>query len=199
MNSFEMKTKLVSYLAYHRRYRPVVVEWEDRDVACLDANRCVIEYEVKISLSDLRADAKKTYKHRCMQEPQNKIDPRTVTRFYYAVPKELEEMARAVIDERYPYAGLAVIGARYPFVTISKTGKTFHGVPVSDERYEKLVEHQTFEIARLMLKVSKMEPQSETSDASADTLGQSVVPEGSCPAETVCSTTYASSTEASSA
>lgn len=185
MNSQDIKAKILQYCFYHRKYRPGVTEWENRDVAVLTPNRELIEFEVKISLADLKADEKKAVKHWLMKGRkygQEGLDNSVPMRFYYAIPENLADKALEIINEKYPYAGLAAITAWYPFVRILKTGKRLNSNPISESRFLDMVDHLAFEVVRLRSALAKMELHSETSSEGDDMSGQPDAPLATSPA-----------------
>lgn len=127
INSVTMKAELVAYWRYERQAPLVGVECFDQDVLVVTKSRSLVICEVKVSISDLRADGSKEFHFRAAnlfgikKEPKNYKEARAQARamwvhnirvpnqFYFAVPVEIAEKALAVIEERYPYAGLLVV------------------------------------------------------------------------------------------
>jgi predicted DNA-binding ribbon-helix-helix protein len=92
------------------------------DILAVDGRRFLIETEVKVSISDLRADIKKP-KHQYFRKilgkdykPTKKNyfggsqlkepEERPVRYFYFAVPKELANETILICEQLYPYAGV---------------------------------------------------------------------------------------------
>jgi len=113
----------------------------------------LIEFEVKISKSDLLGDSKKK-KH-------NK--PPTVNKFYYVVPIELLEDAVSLCDKLNPSYG--VICFDYPYRGNLMQGFHVHKnakllmpkSPVSKEIIEKLYRRLSYENGRLLMKLAEIE------------------------------------------
>jgi hypothetical protein len=101
------------------------------DIVVVTKKGLLMEIELKRSIEDLRADKNKLCKHAALQFTLDARAPRTCdndspelmhlkngicrtpARFYYAVPHELLEKARAIVDASYPYAGLMSIAGMY--------------------------------------------------------------------------------------
>lgn len=115
-NEDEMKSTMASYWRYKRQcpFVAIEVDWQLEtwgsywaDVICVDKNRMLIETEVKVSLADLRKDKEKG-KHTRFQHCLNgSYDRNLYTHFlYFAVPGDIANDAKAIVEELYPYAGL---------------------------------------------------------------------------------------------
>ena len=84
------------------------------DVLAVDHKGFLTEVEVKVSVSDVRADAKKETKHEwlllAMAGAVDGLDPRRPpARIFYAVPFTIEGDAIRTIRELFPYAGILVV------------------------------------------------------------------------------------------
>ena len=113
-------------MCYWRKTRgcPIVAmefNYRDADVVAVNKNGMVIETEVKTNIRNLREDKMKT-KHWFMEREVDMVKvppgPKRVfggyTRvhyFYFAVPVEIKDKALAVIEEKFPYAGLLSVGS----------------------------------------------------------------------------------------
>jgi hypothetical protein len=112
MNANEVKAVVVAYWRYSRQCPLVAIEgWCDletygelADVQVVTKERYLIETEIKVTLSDLKSDIKKN-KHRWFKEAGCSRLKKTQY-FYFAVPIELANQAKPIIDDMYPYAGL---------------------------------------------------------------------------------------------
>jgi hypothetical protein len=100
MNSDYIKMCVAHYFRYAKGCPLVTLEyWHQRDacvqpdVLVLDKKKRLIEIEVKISLSDFKADAKKQ-----IWEFRN-LGMRWPWKFYYAVPISLAEKVRPILPE----------------------------------------------------------------------------------------------------
>ncbi|GAJ19736.1 unnamed protein product, partial [marine sediment metagenome] len=95
MNSEQVKAIIASYWRYVRQCPVIALEVshnlsayadeERADVLAVDKDRFLIETEVKLTLADLRRDAKKL-KHRDFREKQLRCVARY---FYFAVPRAM--------------------------------------------------------------------------------------------------------------
>ena len=115
----ELKYAAAEWLSKRRCY-PIAVEVRlsstIADVCGINELGRLVEVEVKRSISDLRNDNRKWGKHshirrlRKEAEQSGKIpeeaDYFVPSRFYFAVPKEIELKARQVARKLYPYAGV---------------------------------------------------------------------------------------------
>ncbi len=127
MNATILKAELLAYWRYKRQAPVVGVECFNQDVLVVTKSRKVVFCEIKVSISDLRADGGKEFHFRAAtayglkKEPKNYREALAASRakwlpaetmpnqFYFAVPKGLSKQALAVIEERYPYAGLLAV------------------------------------------------------------------------------------------
>jgi len=73
--------------------------WES-DILMVTRSRCVHEYEIKLTMSDFRADFKKSYRHLCMKERTAKYP----AHLWYVCPPNV-----IPVDEVPEYAGLAYV------------------------------------------------------------------------------------------
>ena len=103
-----MKTRLLLYFRDIKRFPIVATEWKDMDVVVCDL-KFKHEIEVKISISDLKADFKKFkfmyFGEEFYQEHRDFVP----NNFYYAIPDELKEKAIPIIEENAPFAGIIVV------------------------------------------------------------------------------------------
>jgi len=127
MTSVEMKAELLAYWRYHRQCPVVGVEIWDQDVYTITKSRSIVWTEIKVSISDLRADASKPFHFKVAhllgipKEAKGHKEYRNQSKaiyagynflpnqFYFAVPLEIADKALEVIEQRYPYAGLLVV------------------------------------------------------------------------------------------
>ena len=103
----ELKILTMCYWRFNRGCPIVAIEynWREADVLAVTKDGVVIETEVKLSIRDLKRDGAKL-KHWDMKRDT----PFTRAHyFFFAVPEVLKEEARAVIDEKFGYAGLLVV------------------------------------------------------------------------------------------
>ena len=78
----------------------------EADFVTITKSDYLIEVEIKISISDFRADFKKKHYHDCPE----------VNALYYAIPKELYEKHKEEVDESCDKvgAGIILVGQRHP-------------------------------------------------------------------------------------
>lgn len=83
------------------------------DILALDHKGFLTEVEIKVSMSDMRADAKKELKHELLRAAVGgEAYPhlgRMPARIFYALPFSIEGGAVQVIREEYPYAGILIV------------------------------------------------------------------------------------------
>lgn len=98
MNAHEIKTKTLHYWRFTRNgYNYVATEAGKFKSDILVSNeKEIIECETKISKSDLKNDFKKK-KHSIYEKPSSWYSKWIPNRFYFAVPKELVELARELV------------------------------------------------------------------------------------------------------
>ncbi len=128
--------------------------WEGhlKDVFAVKTNE-MIEFEIKISKSDLLGDGKKK-KHQ--KSP-------TVNKFYYVVPQNLVDDAISLCEKLNPLYG--VICFEYPYkgnlmqgLHVAKNAKMLMPKkPVSEHVMEKLYRRLSYENGRLLMKLAKAE------------------------------------------
>ncbi len=157
MNSDTIKACIAAYWRYQRQC-PVVafeassrLDWgwgEQADVLAVNKERCLIETEVKVSLSDLRKDKDKP-KHRLFLDGGG---PYPTAYFYFAVPQEIANLAALLCDTLYPYAG--VLGC--PNVEIYRKPKRLNGQRLSTKQLIYMVRSQSATLCRLARKVEEL-------------------------------------------
>ena len=163
MISQQLKAIIASYWRYVRQCPVVALEVnsnlssysgeEMADVLAVDKNHFLIETEVKLTLADLRRDAKKS-KHRAFHENL----PRCVARyFYFAVPKEIANAAKPICDELYPYAGiLGTNGLDEYGVEIYRSPKPLAGKRLTYPQVLRIIFDQSATVCRLAKKVEEL-------------------------------------------
>jgi hypothetical protein len=161
MTADQIKAIIASYWRYVKQCPVIAMEVSYRldnysgdelaDVLAVDKSRYLIETEVKISLADLRRDAKKR-KHMFFDRGT------CVTHhFYFAVPKDIANEAKFVCDELYPYAGiLGVDGSGEWGVASYRNPKTLTGKKLSYTQSLRLIFGQSGTVCRLANKVEEL-------------------------------------------
>lgn len=143
MHAGEMEVHLARYIDYRQNLIVPNVSWGlgyyEKDLVVLRPSRYAWEIEIKVSLSDLKKDLKKTHGHNCDY----------IKYLYFAVPAKLEKQALLLIPER---AGLFVVdtyenhklnspsyGESSPYVRIVKSPKVNSKArKLNDEEVSKL-------------------------------------------------------------
>lgn len=74
----------------------------ESDILAVTPAMIVTEIEIKVSVSDYKADFKKTHKHYRMQNPLANVNWKTPNRFFYACPKGMLNVSSGIPS----YAGL---------------------------------------------------------------------------------------------
>lgn len=187
LDSDTVKALTLQYWRYDRQHSLVILEYDGADVLTVSKDRFLYEVEVKVSIADLRRDIAKA-KHFILRERlgldtdgvkawqwQRLLRSRSLypglrrpkphlQQFYFAVPLQLEDKARAVIDELYPYAGLLTgrlydePGLRYGVVELSKRPRRLDDaqrLPV--KALVQMVKAQSATITRLALAGARKE------------------------------------------
>ena len=102
MNSLHVKASVACYFRYTRQNvmisfeRPLNQHAGTPDVLTVDKNRNLIEIEVKVSVADMKNDAKKRVWKMRQKLPDLYPMP---YQFYYAVPHKLKDKAMKLLDE----------------------------------------------------------------------------------------------------
>lgn len=138
MTSHDVKSKLLAYWRFKRRYQFIATECGTYNADILIANdKEIIEVEVKVSKSDLKNDFKKR-KHKIYANGKSKWIP---NKFYFGVPIELEDYAKELC-EGTPYGVIRVQDGKYSpyrdFCKISKKAKKLT-TKLNEELIHKIV------------------------------------------------------------
>jgi hypothetical protein len=124
INSDMVKIVVASYYRFKMRYFYTCTEYENMDV-CACNGKYLTEIEVKISYSDLKADAKKTkaygkLKHDFYSGKNNSKYVLVPNYFYYCITEEMYDDGKSLkwIKENYPNYGIMwVKDWREPIIT----------------------------------------------------------------------------------
>ncbi len=165
MNSEQIKAVIASYWRYVRQCPVIALEVnsslesyssgeEKADVLAVTKNRWLIETEVKITLPDLRRDAKKS-KHRAFRD---NLPTRCVARqFYFAVPRDIANEAKLICDDLFPYAGiLGTNGLDEYGVEVYREAKPLAGKKLAYPQVLRIIFNQSSTVCRLAKKVEEM-------------------------------------------
>lgn len=163
MTSDQIKAVIASYWRYIRQC-PVIAlevnsnlssysEEEMADVLAVDKNRFLIETEVKVTLADLKRDARKA-KHRDFRDGRLRC---VAHYFYFAVPMGMANEARLVCDDLFPYAGvLSTNGLDEYGVEIYRNPKPLAGKRLTYSQALRLVFNQSSTVCRLAKRVEEL-------------------------------------------
>ncbi|NUO19980.1 hypothetical protein HUU59_11075 [bacterium] len=132
----KIRAALFYYAA--RNYRPLIVIDECQmgscltDVYFLNANGMGIDCEIKVSISDLRAEIKKS-KHRHWQNARRQADGSVANYFVFCIPHELLDKARPIIEENWPFAGILTLRGDGN-LSVARKMRRIHALPVPEGR-----------------------------------------------------------------
>jgi hypothetical protein len=167
--SSQVKAMVAGYFRYKQRC-PIVafeasdkLEWatgEPADILVVTESRMLYEIEVKISIADLKQDAKKN-KHRHFATNSCCLP---VYKFYFAVPQDMADAALGVCNGLYPYAGLLSI-TKFPFnsaavdfgIDHAKSPKRLNNKPLPLKDIVYLVREQSGTLCRLAREVATIQ------------------------------------------
>lgn len=163
MTADQIKAVIASYWRYVRQCPVIALEVssnlssysgdEMADVLAVDKSRFLIETEVKVTLADLRRDAKKS-KHRDFRD--NRLG--CVARyFYFAVPRDIANDVKLICDDLYPYAGvLGINGLDEYEVQVYRQAKFLAGKRLTYPQVLRIIFNQSSTVCRLAKKVEEM-------------------------------------------
>ena len=151
------------------------------DVMAINKKRHILEVEIKISIADMRKDIHKP-KHYWMwrdyfgEEPDAAIFKKrplwerevemqsTIGRvssraaahqFYFAVPADLANKAKALCETLYPYAGLLIVnrdmGSNPYYITTAKKAKHFDKPRATPRQLMRLAKEMSATVCRLAM------------------------------------------------
>jgi len=161
-NSNQIKAVIASYWRYVRQCPIVALEvnsnlssfsGEERaDVLAMNDNHFLIETEIKVTLADLRRDARKKKRRKLIE------NRRGVTRyFYFAVPGDIANKAKLICDDLFPYAGvLSVNGTDAYEVQVYREAKQLAGTELDEEQKLRINYNQSSTVCRLAKKVDEL-------------------------------------------
>ena len=160
LNSYEIKTLVCEYARYNRMW---LCATECQTIGgciadvLIDTGKDIIEVEVKVSIGDLKAEAKKGgywKKHDLLQKGGYSNTP---NKFYFAIPQELELKAKPIVEEMFPHCGLIVAGAVMYFSIPSKRLHTNR----NEHLKEAIINRAISEMVQLRRKLQKLKPEKE--------------------------------------
>ena len=143
----------IAVMAWIMRWKPIVLLEESVcydaykgiiDLACIKPNREFVLFEIKISVSDLKAELKKIQwkSNDYSTEEQLLQNRRPPNYFYFVIPRDIKDKAVPIIREHWKFAGIIEVW-RYdpnyyyytslPQCTVIKRPKKLHRNPATDE------------------------------------------------------------------
>jgi len=163
MTSDQIKAVITSYWRYVRQCPVIALEVnanlgsysgeEVADVLAVGKNRYLIETEVKVTLADLKRDARKK-KHRGFREGRGSCVAHS---FYFAVPKDIANSAKLLCDDLFPYAGiLGTNGLDEYGVEIYRNPKPLAGKRLTYSQALRLIFGQSSTVCRLAKRVEEL-------------------------------------------
>jgi len=117
------------------------------DVLCLSAHGYATEYEIKVSLRDLKKDGDKSHGH----------DHPLIKNLYFVVPRELQDKALELIPERAGLIIVEVIRGRHRVFKIKEAVPRKDAVKWSESMRFKLMRLAALRITTLKSRISKLE------------------------------------------
>ena len=162
MTSDQIKAIIASYWRYVRQCPVIALEVDSNlntfvderaDVLAVDKDRFLIETEVKITLADLKRDAKKR-KHRDFSDGRSRCAAR---HFYFAVPREIANDVKLICDDLFPYAGvLGTNGLDEYGVEVYRQAKPLAGKRLRYAQVLRIIFNQSSTVCRLAKKVEEL-------------------------------------------
>ena len=157
MNAHEIKTKTLHYWRFTRSgYNYIATEAGKFKADILVSNeKEIIECETKISKSDLKNDFKKK-KHGVYKKPSSWYTKWIPNRFYFAVPKELVDLAKELVKDT-PYGVIEVSDKKISkrkkevYCSIVKSAKIIQP-KFKEKLHKQLIMRESSELVRLRLK-----------------------------------------------
>ena len=168
MRAEQIKAAVASYWRYQRQCPVIAFEvnsqlegWagEPADVLVLNQDRQLLEIEVKVSITDLKRDVKKD-KHLRFRNRHNGIttDRRMMTYlFYFAVPQEIANKVKPVVDELFPYAGIIACNGLYShYIDVYRNPKPLCGRRLDTTEALRMVRGQSATVCRLATRIEEL-------------------------------------------
>ena len=161
LSSDTIKASVAAYWRYTRQCPLVAFEastrldWgytEQADVLAVTKERCLVETEVKVSVSDFRKDGKKA----CHRHFKDNTGVYPTAYFYFAVPKALGNELTLLCDQLYPYAGvLGCNGLSEQGIEVYRKPKRLKGKRLTLKQVVYMARSQTATLCRLARKVEE--------------------------------------------
>lgn len=160
MRAEEIKATMALYWRYVRQCPIVALEvdsqlepWngEPADLLVVNKSRRLIETEVKVSLADLKRETKKKKHHRFTTG-----HPCTAY-FYFAVPQEIANKAKPIVDELFPYAGIFGCNGSNPWrVSVYRPAKVISWRKLDYAKMLRIVYGQSSTVARFATQIQEL-------------------------------------------
>lgn len=117
------------------------------DLISVTAAKLVYEYEIKVSVADFRADARKTEKHGVYRGEFPCASKGTIPNFFfYVVPQELRDAVEPLLP---PHAGLCVVLNMISLPQVVIKAPKLHGEPMPEPVFTRAARSLMFRYWRL--------------------------------------------------
>jgi hypothetical protein len=144
-NALEANTALISYLRFKRQWPYICTECgcpgdSKADVLASDG-KSLMEFEVKISIADVRKDFEKVRKHELYKEAK----PGTPNTLTYVVHESIAEKATEILPAEYGV--ISFRNFRFNTIKVIRKAKKLHDKPVTPVTLLKMAKRMSSEIA----------------------------------------------------
>jgi hypothetical protein len=155
LTSSLVKTAVLSHFRFDLGYinfATEVSEWNS-DIMLIDPRGNLIEIEVKVSISDLKEDFKKP-KHRAYLAYAGR-GGMVPNRFFFAVPKSIQESALKVVSE-HAFYGLLTVDDSSQIVGVRRPAGLIHNFHKASDKARRVITlRMGSELIRLRKKLDK--------------------------------------------
>jgi hypothetical protein len=138
LNSHIMKTAVLAHFRFKESwilFSTEASQWH-ADILMVDPSDNLVEFEVKCSLSDLRADFKKR-KHSYYRRYKGKTGM-VPNRLYFVVPKSLSSKAKEILRP-YPVYGIITVSEEDRAVAVMKSAGFIHKLHKVSEKAKRTI------------------------------------------------------------
>ena len=154
MDAEEMKNTVVRYALWERGFPVAMKECRNEDVLAIDREGRLWHFEVKLSISDLYADGRKS-KHRVgikqvlFGGAEPGYEDMVPARFYFVLPQDLTEKAKDIVKRKYPYAGILTVYSKYTCGVTLRPGQWIHKIPMTRDRLLRICSSHSRRLERI--------------------------------------------------
>jgi hypothetical protein len=138
LNSSTIKTAVLSHFRFDEKWILFSTEaslWF-ADILMVDPADNLVEFEVKTSLSDLKADfAKKKHKSYRLYKGKGGMVP---NKLYFAIPKRLAQKVKEIL-EPYPAYGIITVDEFEGKVDVFKRARPIHNFHKATEKAKRII------------------------------------------------------------